>query len=104
MRSQSRWSIRRCFSACYGAALERNGYAEGRVQLRFSIDAAGNVSKPCIEPPVLQDGAAVRCVIECFEKLQFGSGNPTTVVYPILFVHETGPDPSFDGEDDDIDE
>lgn len=78
------------FRGCYEAALGRKRDAAGRVQVRFTINVSGDVANACIEPPVLQDGVAVQCILRRFEKLQFGSGEPVTVVYPINFA----PDPA----------
>jgi hypothetical protein len=80
------------FRGCYEAALGRKRDATGRVQVRFAVDASGDIANACIEPPVLQDGVAVQCILDRFKKLQFGAGGLATVVYPIML--KPGPEPS----------
>jgi len=82
------------YRVCYDAALSRKSDAAGRVQVRFDIDASGAVANACIQPPVLQDGVAVECMLARFKKLQFGSGPPAKVVYPIVFKPWPGSPPA----------
>jgi hypothetical protein len=76
------------FRACYEDALWRKGDATGRVQLRFVIDEAGNVVNSCVEPPVFGDGEAVDCILAELNRVEFGTGDRLTIVYPIVLIPE----------------
>jgi hypothetical protein len=76
------------FQKCYESALARDPQMEGRVTVRFVINAEGRVTLPQIAENSLPDCGAARCVRDNFPALVFPKpeGGIITVVYPIRFA------------------
>jgi len=76
------------YRLCYEGGLRNNPNLQGRVSTRFTIDVNGGVRNVGNSGSDLPDAAVVQCVIKGFQGLSFpvsDSGQPLTVVYPILF-------------------
>lgn len=72
--------------ACYEGLLARSPRAEGRISLKFSIDASGRTADVASVPesPALDDATFVQCLNGAVSSLQFpATGKTTTVVYPL---------------------
>jgi hypothetical protein len=76
------------FRSCYESALAKDPRMEGRLTVRFVIDAEGRVTNPGIPENSLPDCDAVRCVRDHFRPLTFPKpeGGIVTVLYPIRFA------------------
>jgi hypothetical protein len=79
---------------CYLEGQDRNPSLRGRVTVRFVIDRTGSVHDVVDGGSTMADAEVVRCVLRVFSTLQFPrpEGNEVTVVYPIMFSPEPGPD------------
>jgi hypothetical protein len=77
----------RTFRKCYDSGLARNPNLEGRLNVRFVINAYGKVTLPRIAENTLPDCDMARCVRDNFLPLLFPKpqGGIVTVVYPIMF-------------------
>jgi hypothetical protein len=83
---------------CYERALATHPAASGRVTVKFTIDGEGRVASPAAirvpgdAAPMLDDGAAVGCIVEAFKKLEFPApeGGTAGVVFPITFATGDG--------------
>jgi hypothetical protein len=72
--------------ACYEGLLARSPRAEGKISLKFSIDASGRTADVASVPesPALDDATFVQCLNGVVSGLQFpATGKTTTVVYPL---------------------
>lgn len=80
-------------TACYEAALARNGRAHGEVVVRFRLDAAGAVAEASPTYSTLGDEVAAACVADAVRALRFPppSRPDLVVVYPFLFTSDTTP-------------
>jgi Ca-activated chloride channel family protein len=76
--------------ACYEKGLAKNPTLTGRVQVRFTIQRDGTVSKVTEENSTLPDPDVIHCILPEYEKLKFPKpdGGAVTVVYPIMFSPE----------------
>jgi len=75
------------FRKCYESGLARNPNLEGRMGVRFVINAEGKVTLPRIAENTLPDCDAAHCVRDNFLPLLFPKpqGGIVTVLYPIKF-------------------
>jgi hypothetical protein len=78
------------FRRCYEGGLARDPKLSGRVQVRFVIGHAGQVSDVTDHGSTLPDPEVVACVVDRFKTLEFPAPKETivTVVYPIQFAPE----------------
>ena len=76
------------FRACYEAGLRSNPDLQGRVSIRFVIDANGSVTTSANGGSDLPDSSVVSCVVAAVRGLAFPQpeGGVVTVVYPINFT------------------
>ena len=76
------------FRLCYEQGLQRNPNLEGRVGVRFVVNAQGEVGNATNAGSDIPDSGVVACVIGAFTGLSFPQpeGGIVTVVYPILFA------------------
>jgi hypothetical protein len=76
------------YRACYERALGRNPSLTGRVKVRFAIARDGSVESVSDAGSNLPDREVVACVLRAFGTLAFPSytGEPITVVYPLMFA------------------
>ena len=80
------------FRLCYEEGLRRNPKLEGRVVVKFVIDATGNVKTVDRDAAnTLADPGTVACVKRGFTNLSFPApeGGIVTVVYPLIFEPPT---------------
>ena len=77
------------FRLCYETGLKSDPALEGKVAVRFVIDADGGVSSAAQDPSTtLADKTVVSCVVRAFSTMSFPKpegGGIVTVVYPITF-------------------
>jgi hypothetical protein len=77
-------------NGCFGALLQTNREAGGKVQVRFTIAPDGSVTMPCIdEATTVDDQGLAECILAEFSAMKFVSDDDygyVVVVYPILFV------------------
>ena len=75
------------FKRCYESGLARDPKLEGRVTVRFEVNAEGRVTRPRIAENSLPDCDAARCARDNFLPLLFPKpqGGIVTVVFPIKF-------------------
>ncbi|AKT37184.1 VIT domain-containing protein [Chondromyces crocatus] len=75
------------FRLCYDAGLQRNPELEGRVTVRFAINAEGSAVGVGDGGSSLPDATVVGCVVQAFRGLSFPSpeGGVVMVTYPIQF-------------------
>jgi Ca-activated chloride channel family protein len=80
------------FRLCYENGLRSNPELQGRVSVRFTIGADGNVSNVGNGGSDLPDGNVVACVVRSFGGLMFPApdGGNVNVTYPIVFAPEGG--------------
>jgi hypothetical protein len=73
------------FRKCYDAGLAHKPDLQGRVSVRFVIDAEGSVSNASVAGNELPDCDVTACVRDEFKKLTFPKpeGGNVTIVYPI---------------------
>lgn len=71
---------------CYEEGLKRDKTMQGKIDLSFEIDGAGNVSNATIgEGTTLREPAFVKCMMSNLMTLKFpASGEKTKVTYPIV--------------------
>ncbi|MFO0591247.1 MAG: AgmX/PglI C-terminal domain-containing protein [Polyangiaceae bacterium] len=76
------------FRACYEVGLRTNPDLQGRVSIRFVIDANGSVTTSANGGSDLSDASVVSCVVAAVRGLTFPQpeGGVVTVVYPINFA------------------
>ncbi|WP_437733471.1 AgmX/PglI C-terminal domain-containing protein [Sorangium sp. So ce1335] len=76
------------FRLCYEQGLHRDAALQGRVAVRFTIDASGAVASARDGGSDLPDGAVVSCVIRAFHGLSFPApeGGSVDVLYPLQFA------------------
>jgi Ca-activated chloride channel family protein len=81
------------FRLCYENGLRSNPNLQGRVSVRFTIGADGNVSGTGNGGSDLPDGNVIACVVRGFGGLMFPApeGGNVVVTYPIIFAPEGGP-------------
>jgi TonB family protein len=72
---------------CYEAALVRAPKLSGRVELKFTIDADGRVSRPSLAISTLNDAQVENCLIELSRSWTFPppEGGPVEVSFPFEF-------------------
>ncbi len=76
------------FARCYDQGLAKNATLRGKVAVRFTIQAGGNVTDASdTDQSTLHDPAVVGCIIHQFEKLTFPSpkGGVVKLIYPLVF-------------------
>ena len=75
------------FRQCYNSTLARDPKMEGRVTVRFEINADGKVTRARVAENSLPDCDAVHCVRDHFLQILFPKpqGGILTVAYPIRF-------------------
>lgn len=77
------------YQKCYTDALEWNPQLKGRLVIRFTVEADGEVSA-AVEQPEGQrfpDEVMTGCVLSQFQQLRFLPGpEQFHVVYPLIFV------------------
>ena len=77
--------------ACFDAGLVSEPTLEGRVALRFTIDAGGRVRAPEVVEDQLASSQVATCLIAALEHWQFPrprEGRELTIVYPFHFTAE----------------
>jgi Ca-activated chloride channel family protein len=87
------------FRLCYENGLRNNPNLQGRVSVRFEIDANGAVGQVGNAGSDLPDAGVVGCVSRAFHGLSFPppEGGKVSVVYPVLFSPGDGaPDAGAD--------
>ena len=76
------------FRLCYEQGLRKDPTLQGRVTVKFVIDAQGHVSQANDGGSDLPDSDVVVCVLRAFSNLAFpqpDGGGQVTVVYPLTF-------------------
>lgn len=78
------------YQKCYTDALEWNPQLKGRLVIRFTVEADGEVSAAVEQPTEGQrfpDEVMTGCVLHQFQQLRFLPGpEQFNVVYPLIFV------------------
>lgn len=72
---------------CYLVGTFRNSQLAGTVNVLFTIDTAGKVSRASDAGSDIEDPEVVTCVLGVFGNLEFAGGgsSDTEVEYPVIF-------------------
>lgn len=75
------------FSRCFTDLLQSKPRAQGRLDISFTIEARGNVSRTKVLASALSDEKFHKCVLSVFDRLKFKAfdGQPIVVNYPLQF-------------------
>jgi hypothetical protein len=82
--------------ACYQPLLDDNPEVYGLLKTRLVIDKDGSAKAPCVASTTLNDDRTVACILNVFEKVNFGPApRVVTIVYPVRFNRASSPEPMW---------